>query len=564
MLTAAPGPEAWPWGGPAGVWITPFRVLAAPRLPIRLPVAGVVAMPLSYCAMRAAIAEFGLSRLPNIWEGARLNTEPGKLLTWGQRRIQTQNKRRGGDTGVVAMNGEGGAREGAAVCCWDNSELVPPMAPSPVTDDDPSALQNTPEGRDEQLVIPQDRRVEPAWPGSVPFLRSDGDFWIPVPTAPIILSAPPPPPAPPPTVIPPRPGRPDEDGDAMAEEEEEEEMAPVATETGSVSEGAGSDGGSGGLVSVVKHGPKRFRQLPFFFFFTPSSPPRAPAPTRPGPAPEVEGWARLKPTPTPRFTVSGGVRLCEFSYSFPRDASGRGEGEGKQLRARTVWCEPSEAPASEAVFTRQLLNEGGGREVVPPPGRRDESEKPRKSEDDGAEEDVLLAPVAAVAEVAEVTMVTGAEGSGFPEDARDLRPPLCPTTWPPPATAPAPPMLPFLFLVSGPGFPPSAEPSLTPPPPGAAWADGTSWKLAVVKRAVPSSRRFCEPAGGREATPPPEPLLQLSIYQELPLNNNVDDDHTGPGTFSVSRTERCGVHEEQNKKKRLQGELIEIDIDFQS
>jgi len=63
-------------------------------------------------------------------------------------------------SGAVAMNGEGGAREGAGVGCWDNSELVPPMAPSPVTDDDdgdPSALQNTPEGRDEQSVIPQDR-----------------------------------------------------------------------------------------------------------------------------------------------------------------------------------------------------------------------------------------------------------------------------------------------------------------------------------------------------------------------------------------------------------------------
>lgn len=54
--------------------------------------------------------------------------------------------------------------------------------------------------------------------------------------------------------------------------------------------------------------------------------------------------------------------------------------------------DPSEAPPSEPVFTRQLLNEGGDEKVVPPPGRRDESEKPRKSEDEGAE-DVLLALV---------------------------------------------------------------------------------------------------------------------------------------------------------------------------
>ena len=54
--------------------------------------------------------------------------------------------------------------------------------------------------------------------------------------------------------------------------------------------------------------------------------------------------------------------------------------------------DPSEAPPSEAVFTRQLLNEGGEEKVVPPPGRSDESENPRKSEDDGAE-DVLLALV---------------------------------------------------------------------------------------------------------------------------------------------------------------------------
>ena len=176
--------------------------------------------------------------------------------------------------------------------------------------------------------------VEPVWPGSVPFLRSDGDFWIPVPTIPIILSPPPPPPPPaetaPTPVIPPMPGRPDSadkagDGEVTEaedddddEEEEEEETALVVADTGSVSDGAGSDG----LESVVKHGPKRLRQLPFFFFFTLSSqPPMAPA--RPGPTLDVEGWARLKPTPLLRLTVSGGlVRLvCEFSYSLPPTAS---------------------------------------------------------------------------------------------------------------------------------------------------------------------------------------------------------------------------------------------------
>jgi hypothetical protein len=177
--------------------------------------------------------------------------------------------------------------------------------------------------------------VEPVCPGSVPFLRSDGDFWIPTPTTPNILS--PPPPAPPPAetapppaptpVIPPTPGRPvsaDEAGDGEATEAEEEdddddeETALAVAETGSVSDGAGSDG----LESVVKHGPKRLRQLPFFFFFTLSSqPPMAPA--RPGPTLDVEGWARLKPTPLLRLTVSGGlVRLvCEFSYSLPPTAS---------------------------------------------------------------------------------------------------------------------------------------------------------------------------------------------------------------------------------------------------
>ena len=123
------------------------------------------------------------------------------------------------------------------------------------------------------------------------------------------------------------PGRPDnadEAGEGEAteadedEDEEEEETALVVAETGSVSDGAGSEG----LESVVKHGPKRFRQLPFFFFFTLSSQlPMAPA--RPSPTLEVDGWVRLKPTTLLRLTVSGGlVRLvCEFSYSLPPTAS---------------------------------------------------------------------------------------------------------------------------------------------------------------------------------------------------------------------------------------------------
>lgn len=97
---------------------------------------------------------------------------------------------------------------------------------------------------------------------------------------------------------------------------------------------------------------------------------------------------------------------------------------------------PSEAPPSELGFTRQLLKDGGEEKVVPPPGRNADSEKLRKSEEEGAE-GVLLAlvnrrpwwkgPVEAEADVDEVAMVTTAEGRGFPEEVRDLRPPLCPT-----------------------------------------------------------------------------------------------------------------------------------------
>lgn len=101
-------------------------------------------------------------------------------------------------------------------------------------------------------------------------------------------------------------------------------------------------------------------------------------------------------------------------------------------------------------------------------------------------------------------MVTTAEGRGFPEDVRDLRPPLGPTPW----------LAPLFFLpfASGTatataGFPGSAaRPSLAPPPPPG-WVDDTSWKLALVNRAAaPSSSRFCDEAG-REATAATEPPL---------------------------------------------------------
>lgn len=47
-------------------------------------------------------------------------------------------------SGAVAVNGEGGAREGVGCCCCDNSELAPPTATAPVPDDDPSAPEKTP------------------------------------------------------------------------------------------------------------------------------------------------------------------------------------------------------------------------------------------------------------------------------------------------------------------------------------------------------------------------------------------------------------------------------------
>lgn len=96
----------------------------------------------------------------------------------------------------------------------------------------------------------------------------------------------------------------------------------------------------------------------------------------------------------------------------------------------------------------------------------------------------------------EVAMVTTAEGRAFPEEVRDLRPPLCPTVWPP--------LLLFLFFTSTTAFPVSVvKASLELP---TERVDDTSWKLALVKRAAPSSSRFCEEAG-RGGTPPPELLL---------------------------------------------------------
>lgn len=47
-------------------------------------------------------------------------------------------------SGAVAVKGEGGAREGATWCCWDISELAPPMVTAPGPADDPSVPENTP------------------------------------------------------------------------------------------------------------------------------------------------------------------------------------------------------------------------------------------------------------------------------------------------------------------------------------------------------------------------------------------------------------------------------------
>lgn len=86
-----------------------------------------------------------------------------------------------------------------------------------------------------------------------------------------------------------KPGRPESVEDveeAVEAVEDEEEVALAAEEeVGSVRDGAAS----AGFASVVKQGPNRFRQLPFFFFLTPSSPPTAAPIPRPLPA----GWERL-------------------------------------------------------------------------------------------------------------------------------------------------------------------------------------------------------------------------------------------------------------------------------
>lgn len=54
-------------------------------------------------------------------------------------------------------------------------------------------------------------------------------------------------------------------------------------------------------------------------------------------------------------------------------------------------------------------------------------------------------------DVEEVAMVTTAEGRGFPEEVRDLRPPLCPTV------CAAVLLLFFLFFGSETALPPSAD-----------------------------------------------------------------------------------------------------------
>lgn len=48
-------------------------------------------------------------------------------------------------SGAVAVKGEGVAREGVACCCWDISELAPPIVTAPDPEDDPSIPEKTPE-----------------------------------------------------------------------------------------------------------------------------------------------------------------------------------------------------------------------------------------------------------------------------------------------------------------------------------------------------------------------------------------------------------------------------------
>lgn len=107
--------------------------------------------------MSAAIAELGFSLLPNMWEGARLKTDPDSPLTCVEAALVS---------GAVAVNGEGGASEGVGCCCCDNSEPAPPAAMAPVPDDDPSAPEKTPGPVVVELLLLC----------RLPFLRSDGDF----------------------------------------------------------------------------------------------------------------------------------------------------------------------------------------------------------------------------------------------------------------------------------------------------------------------------------------------------------------------------------------------------
>lgn len=85
--------------------------------------------------MSAAIAEFGLSLLPNMCEGARLKTDPGRPLTCVGAELLS---------GAAALNAGGGAREGVGCCCCDNSDPTPPPTTVAGPDDDPSAPEKTP------------------------------------------------------------------------------------------------------------------------------------------------------------------------------------------------------------------------------------------------------------------------------------------------------------------------------------------------------------------------------------------------------------------------------------
>lgn len=97
-------------------------------------------------------------------------------------------------------------------------------------------------------------------------------------------TTPPPTPTPAPNpLLETKPGLPEsaevEEEEAEEVEGEEMEVVMAVEEVGRVREGADSVG----FMSVLKQGPNLFRQLPFFFFFTPSSTPPATAPPMPGP-----------------------------------------------------------------------------------------------------------------------------------------------------------------------------------------------------------------------------------------------------------------------------------------